>query len=232
MEVSLTKKKVSVVFPALNEEETIGMVIDEVPVRKLEERGYDVEIIVVDNGSTDNTSSIAEQFGAIVVSEETRGKGHAMRTGFKCATGDFIFMLDADYTYPATYLPPMVDMLELRLDVVLGSRMKGDREEGSVSKLNMVGNVLLAALATVLYRKKVSDVCTGSWGFRKNIVDRLQMEAKGFELEAIMFTQVAKMGCRIGEIPIHYRRRPNRAKLNSFRDGLKIARTLLVKRFQ
>jgi dolichol-phosphate mannosyltransferase len=227
----MPKKIVSVILPALNEEETIALVIEEIPRMRIERKGHELEILVVDNNSTDETGKIAEALGARVVVETQPGKGRAMRTGFKESRGDFIFMLDADYTYPATYLPPMLDLLELGWDVVLGSRIRGYREPGAMSRLNLLGNHMLALLATVLFRKRVSDVCSGSWGFRREVVEQLDLEgAVGFELEAKMFIEVARRGYRIGEVPIYYRKRPNKPNLNSLRDGFRIARTLVRKR--
>lgn len=225
-------KEVSIIFPALNEEETIGKIIDEVPIEDMEGRGYRAEIIVVDNGSTDKTREIAEAKGARVITEPSRGKGRAMRTAFEAVSGDFVFMIDADFTYPATYVPGMLELLEGGYDVVLGSRLKGQREEGAMSRLNMVGNHLLALLANVLYGTGVSDPCTGYWGFRGEVPKSLKLDAVGFELEANMLAEIARQGYRIAELPIIYRRRPNQAKLGSLKDGFKIGRTLIRKRFR
>jgi len=225
-------KEVSIIFPALNEEETIGKIIDEVPIEEIEGRGYRAEIIVVDNGSTDKTREIAETKGARVITEPSRGKGRAMRTAFEAVSGDFVFMIDADFTYPATYVPRMLELLEGGYDVVLGSRLKGQREEGAMSRLNMVGNHLLALLANFLYGTGVSDPCTGYWGFRGEVPKSLKLDAVGFELEANMLAEIARQGYRIAELPILYRRRPNQAKLGSLKDGFKIGLTLIRKRFR
>ena len=225
-------KEVYIIFPALNEEETIGKIIDEVPVEDIEGRGYRVEIIVVDNNSTDRTKEIAEEKGAKVITESIRGKGRAIRTAFESVSGDFIFMLDADFTYPATYIPQMLELLEGGYDVVLGSRLKGQMEDGAMRRLNLVGNHLLAFLANLLYGTRISDLCTGCWGFRREVVKGLNLDAIGFELEANMFAEIAKKGYRIGEVPIHYRRRLTPAKLRSLRAGFRIGRTLIRKRFR
>ena len=225
-------KEVSIIFPALNEEDTIGKIIDEVPMADMEGRGYRAEIIVVDNGSTDKTREIAEAKGARVITEPSRGKGRAIRTAFESVSGDFVFMIDADFTYPATYIPRMLELLEGGHDVVLGSRLKGQREQGAMSRLNLVGNHLLALLANLLYRTRVSDPCTGYWGFRGEVVKSLKLDAVGFELEANMIAEIARQGYRVTELPILYRRRPNQAKLGSLKDGFKIGQTLIRKRFR
>jgi len=224
-------KKVSVIFPALNEEETIGKVIDEVPVGDIAAMGYSVEIVVVDNASTDGTAGIAAARGARVISEPRRGKGRAIRTAFAQAEADYVFMLDADYTYPSVHIPQMLKLLEGGCDVVLGSRLKGQRDPGSIKKFNLVGNYLLSFMASVLYMKRISDLCTGFWGFRREVIKNMIIDAAGFDLEANMLAQVAKRGYRIGTVPIGYRRRPTASKLGSVKAGFHIGRTLLRKRF-
>lgn len=224
-------KVVSIIFPALNEEETIGKVIDEVPIQELEEKGYRAEIIVVDNGSTDRTREIAKSKGARIIAEPARGKGKAMRTAFASVSGDFVFMIDADFTYPTTYIPQTLDLLEEKYDVVLGSRLKGQREEGAMTRLNLAGNLLLALLADLLYRTRISDPCTGYWGFRGEVIKSLMLDAVGFELEVNMLIEIARNGYHIGEIPIYYRRRPTPTKLRALRTGFRIGRTLIRKRF-
>ncbi|MDP6043385.1 MAG: glycosyltransferase family 2 protein [Dehalococcoidales bacterium] len=220
-----------IILPTLNEEEAIGRVIDEIPVRDLVEKGYEVEVLVVDGNSQDRTRQIAEAKGAEIIIESRKGKGRAMRTAFGLVDADFVFMLDADYTYPATYIPEMLAILRRDHSVVIGSRLKGEIEKGGMSRLNVVGNHLLTLMASILYRTKMSDLCTGYWGFRKEVISNLDLTADGFDFEADLFSQVVKKGYRLGEIPINYRRRQSLAKLNSIKDGLKIGRALISRRF-
>jgi len=220
-----------VVLPALNEEEAIGKVIDEIPRKELESKGYQTEIIVVDNGSTDKTAEIAAAHGAKVIEESNRGKGRAIRTGFGAASGDFVFMLDSDFTYPATYIARMVELLDGGYDVVLGSRLKGSVEHGAMKRLNLVGNHLLAFLANLLYGTRVSDLCTGFWGFKVEVVRSVNLDAVGFELEANILIEVAKHKYRIGEVPIQYRKRATASKLGSLKAGWRIGRKLIANRF-
>ena len=228
----MPEKEVYIIIPALNEEKTIAQVIEEIPRKEIEGQGYRVEILVVDNNSTDRTEEIAKEKGVRVILEPRRGKGRAISTAFRAINGDFVFLLDADYTYPASYIPEMLRLLEEKYDVVLGSRLKGRMEKGAMTKLNWLGNHLLAWLATLLYGTRISDLCTGCWGFRGRVVKDLKLRATGFELEAEMFVEIARKRCRIAEVPIHYRRRPTPAKLKSLRDGFKIAKTLIRKRFR
>ncbi len=225
-------KEVCVILPALNEVGTIGRVIDEIPREEMERRGYQTNIIVIDNGSRDGTGEVAREKGARVIVEPRRGKGIAIRTAFAALSGDFVFILDADYTYPATHIPQMLELWEGGYDVVMGSRMRGQREDGAISKLNLIGNRLLVFAANRLYGTSISDLCTGCWSLRGEVVRDLNLAALGFDVEANMFVEIAKKGYRIGEIPIHFRRRTTPSKLGSLKDGLKIGRMLIKKRFR
>jgi glycosyltransferase involved in cell wall biosynthesis len=227
----MTQAKISIILPTLNEEETIGRVIDEIPRAALEEAGYAIQVLVVDGNSQDRTRKIAKDKGVEVMVEPRKGKGRAMRSSLKTVDADFIFMLDADYTYPATYIPDMLNILQHGYDVVMGSRLKGKREKGAMSRLNAVGNRLLSLIATVVYQRRISDVCTGYWALRSEVIPNLRLSADGFEFEAELFSQLAKKGYSIAELPIYYRRRPSPPKLSSLKDGTKIGWALITKRF-
>ena len=223
--------KVCIIIPTINEAETIGRVIDEIPSQAMEEAGYEVEVMVIDGGSTDRTRQIAEERGARVVIEPRQGKGRAMRTALDIPRADFIFMLDGDYTYPPSYIAQMLELLRDTYPVVIGSRLRGQIEKGGMSRLNVIGNHLLTLMANILYGTRISDLCTGYWGLRGEVIPNLNLSADGFDFEAELFSQVAKKGYRIGEVPIYYRRRQTPAKLSSLRDGLKIGWALITRRF-
>ena len=224
--------KVCIIIPTINEAETVGMVIDEIPRQALEEVGYQVEVMVIDGGSTDGTIQIAEEKGVRVVVEPRRGKGRGMRTALDMTQAEFLFMLDGDYTYPPSYIVEMLDILLNTYPVVIGSRLTGQIEKGGMSRLNVIGNHLLTLMANILYGTKLSDLCTGYWGLRGEVINNLKLLADGFDFEAELFSQIAKKGYQIGEIPIYYRRRQTPAKLRSLRDGLKIGWALISRRFK
>jgi glycosyltransferase involved in cell wall biosynthesis len=229
---TVPEKHICVVIPALNEEATLSRVLEEIPRESVEGMGYRVETVVVDNNSTDRTGQVAEESGARVILEPVKGKGRAINTAFACIDADFVFILDGDFTYPATHITEMLKVLEGGYDVVLGSRLKGQIEDGAMSRLNMVGNHLLAFMASLLYGTRVSDLCTGCWGFRGAVVKDMRLDAVGFELEAAMFIDATRKGYRIAEVPIGYRRRKSPPKLRSVRDGLRIGRKLIGGRFR
>ena len=225
------KRNISIILPSLNEELTIGKVIDEIPRQALEGEGYQVEVLVADGNSSDQTRQIAQAKGARVMIEPRTGKGRAVRTALASLKADFVFMLDADYTYPATYIRDMLKILCQDYPVVIGSRLKGRREKGAMKRLNLIGNLLLSLMASVLYRTRISDLCTGYWGIRGEVIPRLRLLADGFQFEAELFTQLAKKGYRIAEVPVYYRRREGKTKLNNLKDGIKIGWMLIARRF-
>ncbi len=221
---------ICIILPALNEELTIAKVIDEIPRQALREQGYRVDVVVVDNNSSDRTGQIARKKGAQVILEPRRGKGRAVRTALDTVKADYVFMLDADYTYPATYICDMLKLLQDGSPVVIGSRLNGHLEKGAMSRLNLIGNYLLTFMASVLYRTKTTDLCTGYWGMRGEVISNLKLSANGFQLEAELFTQLARRGYRIAQLPICYRRRASPPKLNSLNDGIRIGWKLITNR--
>jgi glycosyltransferase involved in cell wall biosynthesis len=229
--MSVNQPETLIILPALNEAPTIGRVIDEIPREALEGAGYKVRLLVVDGNSTDRTRQIAQEKGASVVIERQRGKGVAVTRALASAQADFIFMLDADYTYPAGYIPDMLKLLESH-QAVIGSRMRGRREKGAMSRLNLVGNFLLSLIATVFYGKRVSDVCSGFWGLRGEVIRNLKLRATAFDLEAELFSQLVRRGNKLAEVPVDYRRRHSPPKLRSLRDGTRIGWALITRRFR
>lgn len=225
----MKNKSICIIIPTLNEASSIGKVIDEIPKKALEDSGYTVEMVVVDGISTDGTIQIARDRGALVLTETRRGKARAIRTAFETVASDYVFMLDGDFTYSAAYIPAMLKVLQ-KYPVVIGSRLRGEREKGAIRKVNLIGNHCLTALANIFYGTRISDLCTGFWGFRKEVIQNINLTSEGFQLEAELLVQVAKRGYKIGEVPILYRCRTGKAKLNRIKDGVKIARLLFSRR--
>jgi dolichol-phosphate hexosyltransferase len=212
-------KHVTFLLPAYNEELTIG------PLVKNVRRYQKSRVIVVDNNSNDRTAEIAKKSGANVLRERKQGKSFAIKTGFENIKSEFAVMLDADNTYDPQDAQKLVQpLMEDEADVVLGSRLLGKRENGSISRLNLLGNYLLSFFASLLY-SNVSDVCTGYWAFKRKVIEQLLQEgidSDGFDLEAEMFSKISKNNYRVLEIPINYRNRLDDPKLNSVNDGVKI----------
>ena len=221
---------VTFVLPAYNEEKSIGKVLESINLTYPKS-----EVIVVDNNSTDNTASIAENAGALLISEKKQGKGYAVKKGFENVKSKFAVMLDADNTYYPDEAERLITKLEKNeADVVLGSRLSGNWKKGSITPINLLGNYLLSLTATLLF-SKVSDVCTGYWAFKKEVIDYFLKEglnSNGFELEAEMFSIISKKGFKVMEIPINYDVRIDSTKLDSINDGWKIFKTLWALRLK
>lgn len=220
---------VTFIIPAYNEEKSIGPLLARI------DELYPANIIVVDNNSSDKTAEIAEEKGATVVEEKDQGKANAIFTGFKRLKTEYAVMIDADGTYPPEDSIKLIELLKREdADVVLGSRLKGEREDGAISTINLVGNFILSLIASMLYQR-VSDVCTGHWALTRKAIQYLLEEAfkyPGFELEAEMFSKLSKGGFKILEVPISYKRRKTEAKLSSIKDGFKIFKTLVIERIR
>ena len=223
-------KDVTFVLPAYNEEKSIENVLEGINLTYPESK-----VIVIDNNSTDNTASIAKNAGALLINEKKQGKGHAVKKGFKNVKSKFAIMIDADNTYyPNEAGKLLMKLKKNEADVVLGSRLNGIRKKGAITPVNLFGNYILSLTATLLF-SKVSDVCTGYWAFKKEVIDYILKEginSDGFELEAEMFSVISKKGYKILEIPINYGTRVDSPKLNSMNDGWKIFKTLLLCKLQ
>ena len=207
-------KTVSIVIPALNERDGIEKTIEAIPKGELERMGYEVQILVVDNGSHDGTGELARQAGAEIVFEPRRGYGRAFKTGFAHATGDIIATADADATYPVEDIPRLVENLEQEgLDFITTNRF-ALMEKDAMSFQNRVGNTILSLAVKLLFWLNMRDPESGMWVFRKSILDRSRLGSDiwpfshELKLEACYFNK-----CRWKEIPIQYKARSGESKL-------------------
>jgi glycosyltransferase involved in cell wall biosynthesis len=209
----------SIILPAYNEEHGIAAVLRS--LRPVLDGRY--EVIVVDDGSTDRTALVAELWGARVVRHEVnRGKGAALRTGFQASAADHLVTLDADGTYPVRAIPELVRLLEHGHGMAIGTR----RGRGSMSPVNRMGNHLFRTAISVTARRRVRDPLSGMYGLRRDVVERLDLRSEGFGIETEIVIKAARAGASIVEIPIEYAERIGESKLNPWRDGLVISRTI------
>ncbi len=218
-------KSITVLLPAFNEEKSIGRVIQEINALSL-----NYEILVVDNACTNGTVGKATALDVKVLYEGKRGKGNAVRAGFKYIKTPFVVMIDADGTYPVDTIPMCCEAL-LEYDVVKGARQR--YEDGSMSKGHKFGNWALSMLASILYGHRVRDVCSGLWAFRMESLQKFKLTSTSFTLEADLFINSVKTGCKFKELPIEYKKRiqGDKAKLKLI-DGFKIAWFLVKGRFR
>jgi len=212
----------SVVIPAYNEENGIAEIAERVlSVRPgLQESGIvDLELLVVDDGSADNTAVIAEGIeGVRLIRHETnKGYGAALKTGFAKASGELIGFLDADGTYPPEYFPLLCEKALNGSELVIGTRLSGT--ESKMPFTRRVGNFFFATLLTLLGRQKISDSASGMRVFKRSILERIYPLPDGLNLTPVMSTRAVHEGIQMAEVPIPYDERVGRSKLSVVRDG-------------
>jgi glycosyltransferase involved in cell wall biosynthesis len=218
---------ISVVIAALNEEEGIGPTIDE--MQKVLNNPY---LIVVDGNSVDRTIEIAKNMGVDVLLQEGSGKGDAMFQGLRQLDSKvpYVVFTDADYTYPAEFVPRMIEFLEQnpQVGMVIGDRFKGEYNNSkSVTNPFYLGNKLFAFAQFVMNGVKLSDPLSGLRVVRREILEDWKPKSKGFDVEAEINALVRRKGYETVEIPIDYRDRMGEKKLK-LRHGLGIMKRIVA----
>jgi len=227
-------RKFSVVIPALNEEESIETVVKAIPKGELNEMGFDVQILVVDNGSEDRTGELARQAGADVIVEPRVGYGRALKTGFSHATGEIIATCDADDSYPVDEIPKLLAILEAEgLDFITTNRL-ARLERGAMSFRNRLGNRILSTTNRMLFAINIKDSQSGMELFRRDLLNQLRLRSDGMSFSEELKLEACRLAkCRWREVPIQYRRRAGDAKICVWRDGVRnllfLARKRLVR---
>jgi glycosyltransferase involved in cell wall biosynthesis len=204
-------------MPCLNEEKAIGRTIDEIPFDKLKEMGYEIELLIVDGGSSDRSVDVARSRGARVMVSE-RGYGRQYRFGFEHANGEIIITADSDATYPLSDIPRILETLRNdKLDFVTVNRF-ANLSPGSMHILNKIGNVALTYMTNLLFGLNLKDSQSGMWAFRKDTLRKIHLTSDGVpfgeEIKIEAFQKLKSM-----EVPGSYKRRIGAAKLKRFRDG-------------
>ncbi|MFC7202643.1 glycosyltransferase family 2 protein [Haloferax namakaokahaiae] len=218
----------SVVMPTLNEEGGIAECIDRI-TNALEALQVYGEIVVSDS-STDRTPEIAAEMGAIVVEPDQKGYGYAYLYAFEKARGDYIAMGDADTTYDFEELPKLLDLVESgEADMAMGSRLEGEILPGSMPPLHEhVGNPLLTKFLNVFYGAGVSDAHSGMRVFSREAWETMDCDSTGMEFASEMIMEAGAKDLEIAEKPITYHPREGEANLESFPDGWRHVRFMLV----
>jgi len=213
--------KTTVVLPAYNEAAALPHVLAELH----EQLPDDYEVLVVDDGSTDDTALVAERGPCRLIRHRTnRGKGVAIRTGIAEASGDFVVIMDADATYPVSAIEQLVELLADH-DLVRGHRASSGE---NMPMVNRVGNWFFNKLFAIAHGLEKGDHLSGLYGVRRDAFRKLGLEATGFDIETEIGIKAQARGLRVAEFPIEYLPRVGDKKLSPWRDGLRIFGRVIV----
>ena len=226
--------KVSVVIPALNEEEGIGSTIDCIKKNEFKKKKLELEILVIDGGSKDKTQEIVKKKGGNIYVEPRKGYGRAYKTGFKKAQGDYIITGDADATYPFDEIHKYLqELLDDNLDFITTNRF-AQLEQGSMSLKHHIGNFVLSATLRLLFGVKIRDSQSGMWVFKREVIDKIPLDKMddGMPFSEEIKIETFKNECiKTREIPSRLSAREGQAKIQSFSDGWKNFKYLFKKRW-
>ena len=221
---------VTVVFPCLNEEEAVGQCVRQ-SLEVMFRAGYDGHVIVVDNGSTDDSVNRAIAAGAEVIVQREPGYGAALRSGFEAATTEFVIMADADGTYELDAIPRLLaPLLEGEADMVLGQRLN----DATVATMPWLHRYVGTPVITYLVRRAtknrltISDSQSGFRAFRRDEVVGLNLSSTGMEFASEMLIRSARADFRVTEVDTKYAERIGESTLNTFSDGLRHLRQILI----
>ena len=216
------------IIAALNEEPGIGLTITE-----MKDALGEIPILVVDGKSNDRTTEIARQLGAKVLFQDGEGKGDALAKALKHINpnAEYIILTDADYTYPAEYVPTMIKILDENplIGMVCGNRLTKKVDGETLHTIFQIGNRILALAHTMLNGIPMQDPLTGLRVIRAEILRDWQVESKSFDIEVELNSLVSQLGYRIKELPISYRPRLGEKKLK-ISHGITILKRILLKR--
>jgi len=226
--------RVSFVIPAYNEAPTLLDVLERVEALEFEK-----QIVVADDGSTDETRELLEEWARtrpehVVLHLEHRGKGAAVRAGIPHATGEITLIQDSDMEYDPVDVPALIEPIQRGVaDAVYGSRLSGGRPQRAYLFWHLVGNRFLTLLTNVLFNTTLSDMETGYKAFRTDVLQSLDLRHDDFGIEPELTGEICRRNLRIYEIPIaYYGRTAAEGKKITWRDGFKAIRVLLEVRLR
>jgi glycosyltransferase involved in cell wall biosynthesis len=219
--------RVSVVIPALNEAENLPHVLPRIP-------RWVHEILIVDGQSIDGTAEVARRLrpGIRIVDQEGRGKGAALRSGFKHATGDVLVMLDADGSMDPAELPAFIGSLLAGADMAKGSRFLQGGGTRDMPFYRKWGNRCFVLLVNVLFGAKYSDLCYGYSAFWSDKLPSLNLDSDGFEIETVINVRALRAGWRVIEVPSFEAARVyGTGRLRTIPDGWRVLRSIFREAF-
>ena len=227
-------EKVSIMIPVYNEKDTILEILEKVEQASF--ASLNKEIILVDDASTDGTTNILKNISKkykILFHKKNQGKGAAIRTAVKEATGDYVVIQDADLEYlPDDYDKLLPILLNDEADVVYGSRFKNTDNSGNFILKNKLANLFLTSLTNLLYRTKITDMETCYKAFKRELIQGITIKSNRFDFEPEITAKLMKKKARLKEVPISYfGRGHNEGKKINWKDGIHAILTLIKYRF-
>lgn len=217
-------QSIAVLIPCLNEEHTIGKVIND-----FRKHLPNAKIYVCDNGSTDNSVEVASTHNACILKEKRKGKGYVIRHMFEEIEADVYVMVDGDDTYPADEAAKLIQPIaHEEADMVVATRLER-AEKDSFSFSHKIGNKLLRGMLNLCFNANLSDILSGYRVMNRDFVKSVPITAKGFEIEAELTLQALSKGFLIQELPTNYKARPkgSESKIRTFSDGYAILITII-----
>ncbi len=222
--------KLTILMPALNEEEGIGKTIQAIPFQALQKMGYETEVLVVDGKSEDKTREIAQKMGAKVIISE-RGYGRQYKVGFKKAKGEIIVTADSDNSYPMSQIPELLEIFQKEnLDFLTTNRF-AFLEKEAMRSLNWIGNKILTFFLNLLFGLNLKDSQSGMWVIRKSALKKLNLKSNDMPFSQELKIEAFKK-LKAKEVPSSYKKRLGQTKLKSFRHGLINLYQLFKKRIE
>ena len=228
-------KLLSIVVPCLNESETLGICLEKINKAMLVEKEVNYELIMVDNGSTDNSKEIAIKYNATVIEEKEKGYGSALRSGIRFAKGDYIIFADADDSYDFYDLKKFIQKAKEGFELINGCRFKkagGKIEKGAMPFSHQyIGNPLFTFMTKLFFKIKFNDVYCGFRMFKKSVYEKNFFFSSGMEFAVEHLIKINNSSSKVVEIPITLhkdKRKKSKSHLNTIIDGFKTLKFLLI----
>ena len=234
-DVSVEKRQplISIVIPAFNEQENIDEVLTQT-YETAESIGLPYEIIVIDDGSTDETRKRAYGHKAIVLCNPTnQGKGVALQRGFLHARGDIVITMDSDGSHDPEDIKKLIGAISGGADVALGTRFNTTEGKHTTKKLHILGNNVINFSIQVLTGKRITDSQCGFRALRRKVLKDIELESTGYQVETELTVKSLRNGNVVKEVPLNIRKRMNgHSHLNPLADGLRIMETIIRSRME
>ena len=228
-------KKLSILIPVYNEEKTLLNILKRINECKID--NFDFETIIINDGSDDNTFNVIKEnsdlYDKVINLDKNRGKGYAVKSGLKIATGDYVIFQDADLEYDPKDFIKFTNLInKFSVDVIIGSRFNYSDYTRSHNIANKFGNYILTLFFNLLYNTTFTDIYSCYLAFRKDILDVDKLKTDGFEQHAEILCKIVKKSDRFYEVPINYNgRSAKEGKKIKFYHFFTVIYRILIERF-